>query len=106
MPVTQGFHIEEHILVNIAGGDEIPVDGMGQTSAGHGFRRGNDGLGDHLAAIDAPRGEIQAFPIDVGMVPMRGRGAKLQHLHQVLQRCHRFTVRHSRSFLHARRPVR
>ena len=71
MPVTQGFHVEQHILMNIPGGDEIPVNGVGEPAVRHGFRRRDNRLRNHLAAVHASGGEVQAFAIDIRVVTMR-----------------------------------
>ena len=66
--VTQIFHVEQQILTDIAGRNEIAVDGIRQTGWSDGSRRGHQRLRDDLSAVDSASGEVQAFAVDIRMV--------------------------------------
>ena len=80
--VAQRLHVEQQILVDVAGLDEIAVDGMRQTGGGDGLRGRDHGLRDDLAAVDATGGEVQRLALDVGVAAVLRRVPQSQHLEE------------------------
>ena len=78
--ITQILHIKQQILTNITGRNEIAMNRIRQTRRRHRFGRGHHSLRNHLTAIHAASGEIQAFTIHIRMVAVHGRRAQLKYL--------------------------
>ena len=78
--ITQILHIKQQILTNITGRNEIAMNRIRQARRRHRFGCGHHSLRNHLTAIHAASGEIQAFTIHIHMIAVHGRRAQLKHL--------------------------